>query len=434
VANNNLTPDVGGPTTVGKSVGLEAPEQRKFGDLLKQFRTNSGLTQAEAAEKLGVSRANVAQWETGRHLPEESRLRRIDDLLAAGGQLIAAAGTARPVHRLRPVEHGERATPAPRTTSLRRVWRDVRAALLRELCFDDTGRPLGWRHNLVPNDEKPSTLSTSYGLRALALLGDPHPAMRGLVDTVMQHAVRDTDDRIVGWRSRTQREPTMETTSTALDALLRVGGPITPDDVVRILRALLDDEARARPFILTCALEPLLYIAPGSDLVDELIEALLVCRVECDGVPLWPEKRVAIDQPGLRPSVVHTARAITALRKADNDRARQAVSAAEPWLFGSDNLDGVAEVIRRTAGDTYGEFTIQHFTSAWVVRAAAGAADPDGMLRRALAYLWSRYDRTRHLWTMDNGDAPVWMLADSVAAVQDAALALHPTPVESESD
>ena len=426
MTSSDLTFDVRDPTSVGKIIEMPptSPQQR-FGMLLRQFREACGLTQADAAETVDVSRANFAQWETGKYLPAEWRITKLDDGLAAGGRLIAAAAAVRPPEHTRAVTHDEGLTK-----SLLEVLADVRKALLDQLVLGADLTPRGWRHNLVANADDPSVLSTTYGLKALAMLGDPHPSTRQLVENVMERAARDAKGQIIGWRARTQPGPTMEATGPALDALLRVGAPIEVDDVVRILGGLLDDTARQRPFVLTCALEPLLVIAPDAPLVKDLVDALLACRVEEDSTLLWPGKRdSSIDQPGLKASVAHTARAVTALRKAPGERARAAVAAAEEWIVTPTSLDGVAEVIQRTKPE-FSQLTVEHFTAAWVVRAIAGGADPRAGMGRALAYLWGRFDRKLSLWTSDNGEAPTWMLADAVVALNDAARAMLATPVD----
>ena len=43
-------------------------------------RKKAGMTQAVAAEKLGIAAASVSQWETGKTLPETERLRDIAKL------------------------------------------------------------------------------------------------------------------------------------------------------------------------------------------------------------------------------------------------------------------------------------------------------------------------------------------------------------------
>lgn len=41
-----------------------------FGDKLKQYRLNEGLSQEQLAEKIGVSRQAITKWETGRGIPD----------------------------------------------------------------------------------------------------------------------------------------------------------------------------------------------------------------------------------------------------------------------------------------------------------------------------------------------------------------------------
>lgn len=47
---------------------------------LKELRKQSGLTQEQAAEKLNVSRAAVARWETGKGIPDISNLITISEV------------------------------------------------------------------------------------------------------------------------------------------------------------------------------------------------------------------------------------------------------------------------------------------------------------------------------------------------------------------
>jgi transcriptional regulator with XRE-family HTH domain len=383
------------------------------------------MTQAEAAEKVGVSRVTFGQWESGKYLPQPQRLHELDELLAAAGGLIAIADEVRPAPHAR-ADASEPATGGG--GSLLRILADIRRAFLDQLDMAGPSR-LGWRHNLVPSDERPSTISTAYGLKVLAMLGGPDARTPAVVKSVLEHAVR-TDGRLVGWRARVQSEPRLETTAPALDALLHAGVPIAVDDVLRVVRDLLDDTALQRPFILTTALEPVLRVAPDSPLAAELVQRLLDTRLEIDGHRLWPEKLLRRDQPLLAPSVAHTARAVTVLRNAPQQLLGDAVTAAEQWLAGVEDINGVSEIIRRDLSpDRREELTIHHFTSAWVVRGLASGADPDrARINRALDFVWRRYDPNVHFWAWDNGDVPVWMLADAVAALQESAFALHPGP------
>lgn len=52
-----------------------------IGEKLKNARKNAGLTQEQLAEKLFVSRAAVAKWESGKGLPDVENLRAISKLL-----------------------------------------------------------------------------------------------------------------------------------------------------------------------------------------------------------------------------------------------------------------------------------------------------------------------------------------------------------------
>ncbi len=47
-----------------------------FGQVMLTLRTNIGLTQAGLAERLGVSRRAVAEWEAGSAYPKAQRLKR----------------------------------------------------------------------------------------------------------------------------------------------------------------------------------------------------------------------------------------------------------------------------------------------------------------------------------------------------------------------
>ena len=52
-----------------------------FEDKLKEARKNQGLTQEVMAEKLCVSRAAIAKWESGKGMPDVENLRAISSLL-----------------------------------------------------------------------------------------------------------------------------------------------------------------------------------------------------------------------------------------------------------------------------------------------------------------------------------------------------------------
>ncbi len=393
------------------------------------------MTQGKAAGLVGVSRATFAQWETDRHLPAEERVHELDRRLGAGGELISTAEQARSAApRLRPVVVDE---PAPRTgsPSLLQVLDDARRLLLEQLCCDESGQPIGWRHNLVPSHDPPSVVSTTYGLKVLAMHGGPDGRTPAVVRWVLDKAIVE-DGRRIGWRSRAQVAPRMEITADVINALLRAGVDLPVDDIVRMLDGLVDETTLARPTILCMALEPLLRVAPAAELTERLVRALLDCRAPFGDILLWPEKLLHRDQPLLTRSVAHTAHAITVLRAAPAALVGDAVTIAEQWITEADELNGVTEIIRRDldGGRFQESLPLHRFTSTWVVRALAGATAPDRRrIELALDQVWARYDPGLHLWAWGNGDAPVWMLGDAVAALHDAALALHTRPARAAS-
>lgn len=405
-----------------------------FGRLVRDHRKRNALTQDEAAARVKVSRVTFTQWESGRHLPTEHRVHELDQLLEADGVLITTAEQIRAGASRRPVEAAS--GPVAPGRPLRQVLLDVRGALLDQLPPQDEGRT-GWRHNLVASTEPEpiSVLSTMYGLKTLAMLNVVDACRHAVARYVMNQAFRDGGGRLKGWTASSQHEPRLETTGSAFDALLLAGVEVSVDDILRVTRELLDETARQRPAALCIGLEPLLRVAPDSPIAEELVRLLLDNRMEFPefgGARLWPEKRLSREQPMVDASIAHTARAIAVLRQAPPELVGDSVSVAESWLAGQTNLDGVSERIRRRLPDGVTEdLAMHHFTAAQVVRALAGAESPDHVaMDRALLVVWERFDTARHMWAWGNGDAPVWMLADGVAAVREAAQARYLVPVE----
>ena len=54
---------------------------RSFADILKQIRTEQGLSQQQLADKLFVDRSSVANWESGRRVPNALLITRIAETL-----------------------------------------------------------------------------------------------------------------------------------------------------------------------------------------------------------------------------------------------------------------------------------------------------------------------------------------------------------------
>ena len=57
-----------------------------FADTLKQFRTEKNLSQQQLADMLFVERTTIANWETGRRIPDAVLLLRISKMFRYGHQ------------------------------------------------------------------------------------------------------------------------------------------------------------------------------------------------------------------------------------------------------------------------------------------------------------------------------------------------------------
>jgi transcriptional regulator with XRE-family HTH domain len=393
---------------------------------LRRLRRAAGQTQAQLAEIVGVARPNLTQWETGKYLPSAENARLLDDYFQVANALFTLVEAARLPH-----EHAGSgivgASVLDTSQSLAEVFRHVGVSLAGHLVHDEQGQALGWRHNLQ-TDNEPAPLSTAYGISAMLVVGGPYIDLHSLAGNLY----RMQSER--GWQGRSGgRRP--ETTAAVVDALFRVGTAMSVDEGLGHLEQSLDGFSRTRPYLLSAALHTSVRLRPGASLTAGLVDDLLATRLDFGGTLLWPEK----NEPGLvapDASPVHTARAVVALREFlrsdERDDVRDAVEQATQWLIDRTHPDdGVAEELIRNKPDGRGttRITIRHFTSAWVVRALAGAPKlPLHRLNHALASLWSRYEADLGLWAWGSGDLPIWMTHDAVTALRSAALAVTGSP------
>lgn len=420
------------PTSAGRrpvSPDAETVTASGVGRELRRLRKAAGETQAETAKIIGVTRANLTQWETGKYLPSTHNARQLDDHFRAANALFTLVETARS-----PQEH----TPPPivadvgvvdTSRSLLQVFHTVGAKLAERLIRDEHGKPLGWRQNLQKKTP-PTVLSTAYGISTMLLVGDTYLDLHPLAEKL--HSRRTE----FGWRGRPEgRWP--ETTAAVVDALFRMGTTLSADDGLELLEHSLDPFSTTRPYLLATTLQAAVRLRPDARLTDRLIDDLLATRLVFNGNRLWPEKNEA----GLvapEPSVAHTARAIVVLRdvlrnRTDRHDAQEAADEATQWLVDHTHPDdGVAEDLEkpRPDGDGTARIIIRHFTSAWVVQALATAPLlPLPRLNRALGTLWERYDADQGLWAWGSGDLPIWQTLDAVTALRSAALAVAAPPL-----
>lgn len=418
------------PTSAGRrpvSPDAETVTASDVGRELRRLRKAAGQTQAETARIIGVTRANLTQWETGKYLPSAHNARQLDDHFRAANALVTLVETARSPHEHTPPAAGDTAV-VDTSRSLLQVFHTVGAKLAERLIRDEHGKPLGWRHNLQKSTG-PKALSTAYGINTMLVVGDPYIDLHTLAEDLYRLQSAQ------GWRGRAGgKRP--ETTASVVDALFRTS-TMSADEGLDQLEGSLDPYSRTRPYLLSAVLHTAVRLRPDAPLTDRLIDALLAARLDFDGSQLWPEKNEA----GLvapEASVVHTARSVVTLREVlhsreDRNDVREAADEATQWLIDrSHSDDGVAEDLERPRPDGEGttRIIIRHFTAAWVVQALATAPFlPLPRLNRALGTLWERYDADQGLWAWGSGDLPIWQTLDAVTALRAAALAAAGPPL-----
>ncbi|WP_410655182.1 helix-turn-helix domain-containing protein [Amycolatopsis sp. lyj-112] len=418
------------PTSAGDgpvSPDAETVTASGVGSELRRLRKAAGETQAQTAQVVGVTRANLTQWETGKYLPSTHNARQLDDHFRAANSLFTLVETARSPQEHVPATAGD-AGVVDTSRSLLQVFHTVGTRLAEHLIRDEDGRPLGWRHNLQKTSG-PTALSTAYGISTMLVVGEPYIDLHTLAEDL--YALGSDE----GWQGRSGgKRP--ETTSAAVDALFRTS-TMSAGKGLDLLERSLDSYSRTRPYLLSAVLHTAVRLRPDAPLTDSLIDALLAARLDFDGTYLWPEKNEA----GLvapEASVAHTARAVVALRdvlrsRADRNDVRDAADEATQWLVDRTHPDdGVAEDLERPRpdGDGTTRIIIRHFTSAWVVQALAAAPFlPLPRLNRALGTLWERYEADQGLWAWGSGDLPIWQTLDAVTALRTAAFAAAVPPL-----
>lgn len=65
-------------------------------DNIKRLRTDAGMTQAELADKLGVTRPTITQWETGWSSPRMGSIEKLADIFKVSKSRIVE--DTKPVH------------------------------------------------------------------------------------------------------------------------------------------------------------------------------------------------------------------------------------------------------------------------------------------------------------------------------------------------
>jgi transcriptional regulator with XRE-family HTH domain len=383
-----------------------------LGAELRRMREAAGLTQGAVALQLGVKRPTLSQWESDRHKPSQENLDRLDQLYNARGALTNLAAGVSGV--------------SVRHLSIDDVFHAVADALVDRVVTDDDGSPLGWSHDL--RDRAPTPFSTAFALRTLQMLDESRIDLHAL-------AARVVEWRTVHWSNRSILAPRPQVVAVMLSTLARFGRIADLDGELAALERTLDEFAFSRPYIVCVALESVTTVRPDSPLVGRLVQALLDGRTRTGGGLLWTADASA--DPGLvEPSVAHTARAVTVLRMAQRinkrDDIAEAIGSATEWIADSDRDDnGLGETLRHDLGDRTSDVQVNHFTSAWVLRALIGSeAATAARLHKAVNAFWECYGQHEGLWVWRlDGSLPCWMTHDAIAALRELAFGTVLSPL-----
>lgn len=394
----------------------------EFSELLHRLRSEAGVSQADIAAHLRVSRPSATQWESGRHLPGVPNVEKIDEFLRAGGALIAAAAATRrkpPRAVPRPVLPPAQQHTAP-GVSLAEIYAGVGDRLRDSVQVD--GASVGWCR-LLNRPKPPSPWSTAIGLRTLQMLDRADVDLYAMAEWMAGRQVAG------GWADHRSGAPRPEVTIVVLDALCRLGrgGPDLDGSWAWLDRHFSVDDAgnrdRERPFVVSTVLDGAARVRPDAALVERLTDLLLSLRTG----RVWTARPTV---PRAAPSLAHTARAVNALRSAlpvlppsIGDRAAEAVREALAAIVATTTrYDGVS--LPEGGTDGAARVNISHFTSAHVLRALAGA--PESALaaekrETLLNTFWEAYLPEERAWSWRiEGDMPVWMTLDAVIALRDA--------------
>jgi hypothetical protein len=420
-------------------------ELQAFGAELRKTLVSRRLTAQKVARQLEVPDSVMTGWLDGSDLPSEVDARSLDERLTARGAILKLALEL----RTQPVRAGGAAPGIGQVTAystgepagtLGAVFQRVAAALRGCLIKADDGTPLGWPHDLRQLSSRPPTpVSTAYGLRAMLLLeGDLAPDMVPVVENLRKMAA----DRGMMAAKRTDPPPPAEiiaqvppeSIALVTDTFHRVDGMAAFAAQVAAMRDGLGDFEKSRPFILTTMLEASLRLQGTSELTSLLVESLLKARRQYGALLLWPEKSEALlIDPA--PSLAHTARAVRVLanfqRANPDEQLRDAVEQGVTWLLEQRQFQISSDAVDRLVGNQVQFDYTRHFTAAWVVKAliSAGVPATHPTVSSAISQVWDSYaGDTAALWKWRNGDLPVWMTFDAIAALRLASQAVPARP------
>lgn len=371
-----------------------------FGKALREARKSARLTQEELGRMLPVARETVSQWESGKYRPSASNIRKLDELLRADQTLIRLAGED--------TEPGTVDTPARQT--LHDILLKMRRQLTRTLIEDEDGHPIGWGRDFVATRATP--LSTATGIRLLSIVEAPEIDLHLLAQSLV-----GMEEERGGWQARgIPGRP--EVTSAIAASLASIGSSQDIDRLVLLAEEQSDEQILERSYVLAEIVYSLGQLRPRAEFVSEAVRRLLDMRRDDHS---WPKKTLL----RRRASTASTARSILALSRhlgaldTSNPEAEDAIAAASEWLKSNARLELTGENLEPALqSQHHADLEIRHFTGALVARALTVTGNQHAARTDlAVQQIWERFDPTSAMWLWEDGETPIWMQHEALAAL-----------------
>lgn len=173
----------------------------EIGARLWRLRTEHGLSLAALAQRAGVSKATLSQWETGKRQPRIPELEAVLDALnvsaARRAVLLAALAEPRALRRLRQVAADDLGTP-PHIGDLLRALR-----LRRRWTQEQTGKTLGVDRTTVVHWERGSRRPSGHQIQALCFA--LHAREDELIALTTERFVQGPLEEGRSWQERAER-------------------------------------------------------------------------------------------------------------------------------------------------------------------------------------------------------------------------------------
>lgn len=341
----------------------------------------------------------------------------------------------------------DRSVRGPRSLDIAKMFRDSENALMRYVRGMESDRDTswaGWSHEL--DEDRVSTVATAYGLRILHMTGALRQGARQVVDDAVTTLLEMRSTVDGGWSASSQmaEDSQLEPTAFVILGLRHWVNSATLIELGGTLESLLGDEdAPIQPsylFTLCLVAEALRAAKPDSPRLSQIIDTIeSSAYVSEDGHYLhWPRRAITEEgeshvQAGREPSVLHSAMAILALRRAYDDTDGQlgadaaSVEQALRWLARRDTWADTTEDINRKYGTKYCNLVVKHFTKTWVARALLTSNEFAIRPRLGKCVDELAESNEQGLWNWGDLQRPIWATHDALSTISAYALATAET-------